>query len=85
MAELRSRSGCQSSYQTGPVPHLLSVLAKADPVGLGWTELILGRQQVVVPLHGGGDHVEEDDRRAHGLSENILGSGSDAKRARERE
>lgn len=83
-AWLWSRSGRQPPHQAGPVPWLLRVLAKADSVGLGWAELTVGWQQLVLPLHGGRDHVEEDGRATHRLPENVLGSGGDTERVRER-
>lgn len=79
-AWLRSRSGHHASHQTGPVPRLLRVLAKADSVGLGRAELALGRQQLVLPYHGCRDHMEEDDRATHRLPEKVLGSGGDTER-----
>lgn len=79
-AWLRSRSGRQPPRHAGPVPWLLRVLAKADSVGLGRAELALGRQQLVLPLYGCRDHVEEDGLATHRLPENVLGSGGDTER-----
>ena len=78
-----SRPGHQPPHQTGPVPRLLRVLAEADSVGLWRAELALSREQLVLPLHGCGDDVEEDDRATHGLPENVLGSGGDTQRGGE--
>lgn len=77
-----SRSGRQPPYQTGPFPRL-RVLAEADSVGLWRAELARGPQQLVLSLHGCGDHVEEDDCATHGLFENVLGSGGDTEKVRE--
>lgn len=82
-ARLRSRSGCGPSHQAGPLPRLLRHLAEVDSVGLGRADLALGRQQLVLALHGGGDDVEEDEGRAHGLPEDVLGPGGEAETSAE--
>lgn len=70
----RSTSGPLAPHQTGPVPRLLGVLAEAHPVGRGRAELARAGEQLVLPLQGRWDDVEEDDRPPHGLPENVLGS-----------
>lgn len=70
----RSTSGPLAPHQTGPVPRLLGVLAEAHPVGRGRAELTRAGEQLVLPLQGRRDDVEEDDRAPHGLPENVLGS-----------
>lgn len=72
-ARLLSRSGRQPPRQTGLLRHL----AEVDPVRLRRAELVRCRQQLVLFLHGGRDHVEKDKRGTHRLLENVLCSEGD--------